>query len=152
MKNQIKSILKEYTKVTAIKESTLDIIAEKIEKNLLIKQSLEAKFWKFVEKAGWLNDQNYTRINKKFKSLSKEEQKELSDAFNKFHEDLYDEYKKDWIGTPGIEVSDDGWSDLRAEVIGRGKNFYDNISAEQLREMALNRDYKESFSYCFHSL
>ena len=87
----------------------MDIIAEKIEKNLLIKQSLEAKFWKFVEKAGWLNDQNYTRINKKFKSLSKEEQKELSDAFNKFHEDLYDEYKKDWIGTPGIEVSDDGW-------------------------------------------
>ena len=59
-------------------------------------------------------------------------------------------FHNDWLGDPGIGVSDDSWSDLRNEVVGRGKEFYENITVAKLQEMADSNDYNESFSYCFH--
>ena len=49
----------------------------------------------------------------------------------------------------GIDVGDDSWSDLRADVISRGKEFYDKAikSSYVMKKMAEHRDYKESFMY-----
>ncbi len=49
----------------------------------------------------------------------------------------------------GIDVGDDGWGDLRVDVISRGKEFYDKAinSSYVMKKMAEHRDYSESFSY-----
>jgi len=50
-------------------------------------------------------------------------------------------------GSEGIAVSDDGWYDLRADVIGRGKKFYYSITKSKLQKMALDFDFEENFLY-----
>ena len=49
----------------------------------------------------------------------------------------------------GINVSDDGWGDLRVDVISRGKDFYDSVinDSDIMKKMADNYDYSESFLY-----
>ena len=49
----------------------------------------------------------------------------------------------------GIDVGDDGWGDLRVDVISRGKEFYDKAikSSYVMKKMAEHRDYTESFMY-----
>ena len=49
----------------------------------------------------------------------------------------------------GIDVGDDSWSDLRVDVISRGKEFYDKAikSSYVMKKMAEHRDYTESFMY-----
>ena len=49
----------------------------------------------------------------------------------------------------GINVGDDGWGDLRVDVISRGKDFYDSVikDSDIMKKMADNYDYSESFLY-----
>ena len=114
---------------------------------------LENEYWQQIEELEWSKDGDYKRIEQQLKdNLTPTESKQL-DGFvrNKVNE-LGKRFNNDWLGDPGIDVSDDGWSDLRNEVVGRGKEFYENITVAKLQEMADSNDYNESFSYCFHYL
>ncbi len=111
------------------------------------------ELWLLIEKVNWAFDHNYNRIQKFFiEKLTDSEQKQLSEFFDQKETDLHNKYKEYWLGSPGIDVSDDGWSDLKAEVIGRGEEFYNNITVEKLVKMAEDNDYEESFAYCFQGL
>lgn len=114
-------------------------------------KDLENEYWKQIEELEWSKDGDYKRIEQQLiDNFTPSEIKQLDDfARNKVNE-LGKRFNNDWLGDPGIDVSDDGWSDLRNEVVGRGKEFYENITVEKLQEMADNNDYNESFSYCFH--
>lgn len=107
----------------------------------------QKKYWDIIKKANWKKDHDYTRISKEFRLLSKEEFEELESFIDSKMEQLNSRFEKSWLGNPGINVSDDGWSDLRAEVIGRGEKFFNSITVQKLRKMANTDDYNESFIY-----
>ena len=116
-------------------------------------KDLEDKYWKQIEQLEWSQDGDYKRIEQQLKNnFTSSEAKQLHDFASHKVNELGKRFNNDWLGDPGIDVSDDGWSDLRNEVVGRGKEFYENITVEKLQEMADNNDYNESFSYCFHYL
>ena len=110
----------------------------------------EEKCWQLIEEANWQLDHNYDRIQLKYSKLSYDELKQLDKFVNKKLDELSNKYDKFWLGNPGIPVSDDGWFDLKAEVIGRGKKFYESISVEKLIQMANESDYYENFLYSLH--
>jgi len=107
-------------------------------------------FWDFVKKANYKSDNDYDRVSMYLvDNYSKEEIKKLENTYRDLHKDLYNKYKDDWLGEPGIDVSDDGWDDLRADVISRGEHFYNNINVRKLQLMANMVDYAENFGYSF---
>ena len=114
-------------------------------------KDLEDKYWQQVEELEWSKDGDYKRIEEYIKNnYSFNSARQLDDFVRSKVNELGKRFHNDWLGDPGIGVSDDGWSDLRNEVVGRGKEFYENITVAKLQEMANNNDYNESFSYCFH--
>ncbi len=116
---------------------------EKIELN-------EDELWQLIEKLNWSLDHDYKRIGDELKLLGSDISNDLVEfAYGKQGE-IASQYEEDWLGEPGIEVSDDGWSDLTAEVVGRGKEFYENITVEKLQVMANTSNYYENFNYSFH--
>jgi hypothetical protein len=103
-------------------------------------------FWKIIEDLKW--DGNYDRCKRELNSKYSEEEIDNLDCFvRNLMGDLYDRYKKDWLER--IPASDDAWSDIRAEVVGRGKESFDNITVAKFISMAKNTDYNESFIYIF---
>lgn len=108
----------------------------------------DAEMWKLIEDAKWTSDHNYERINEEWKKLPENVRTELDEFVHKKISDLAEKFHNDWLGDPGIDVSDDRWDDLKAEVVGRGKKFYDAITVKKLRKMAKENDYEESFAYC----
>ena len=119
-------------------------------------KDLEDKYWQQIEELEWytgkgIGDGDYGRIKEYLKlNFPLSEVKQLDRYRSIKVNELGKRFHNDWLGDPGINVSDDGWSDLRNEVVGRGKEFYENITVEKLQEMADSNDYNESFSYCFH--
>lgn len=113
----------------------------------------EQKCWKLIEDAKWTLDHDYERIAHSWSELPAKEFKQLETFINERHFELSDKFHDAWLGQDGgegIPASDDSWSDLLAEVIGRGERFYNNITKEQLTNMAQNFDYEESFLYCLN--
>jgi len=111
----------------------------------------EKEFWKLVKKVDWKSDNDYDRIKRYLlKNYTKEEIKDFSEIYSSFLDELYIRFEDNWLVEPGISVSDDGWWDLRADVIGRGKDFYNNITVKTLQSMANNHDYEENFGYSFN--
>ena len=111
----------------------------------------EQKCWKMIEDAKWKFDHDYERISFNWSELPKNEFKMLDSFIESKATALFEKYQDAWLGHdggPGIDVSDDSWSDLIYDVIGRGERFYNSITVEKLREMADNDDYEESFAYC----
>lgn len=114
----------------------------------------EKKMWTLINGAKWTSDNDYKRISEEFiKALSVTDCMQLFDFIHDKLEELDNRFHSDWLGIgthfrPGINVSDDGWWDLRAEVIGRGKKFFDAITVKKLRDMAERSDYTENFTYC----
>jgi len=107
-------------------------------------------FWDFVNKVNYKSDNDYGRVSMYLvDNYSKEEIKKLEKVYRDLHEDLYNKYKDDWLGEPGINASDDSWNDLRADVISRGERFYNNINLRKLQLMADMNDYSENFGYSF---
>ena len=113
-------------------------------------KNLEENYWKQIEELEWSEDADYKRIEQYLiNNLTPSEAIQLEDFVNNKVIELGKRFHNDWLGDPGIEVSDDSWGDLRNEVVGRGKEFYENITVAKLQEMANVMDYHESFSYCF---
>lgn len=114
---------------------------------VLFEKNYELFLWGIIEKANWVSDHKYARIGNEFVILPLEVKRRLYDFIRYKHKDLSERYTGKWLSQPGYKFSDDGWSDLLAEVVGRGRGFYDSISFEKLKEMADNDDYVESFLY-----
>ena len=113
-------------------------------------KDLENKYWQQIEELEWSKDGDYKRIEEYIKNnYSYSSARQLVDFVDNKVIELGKRFDNDWLGDPGIDVSDDSWSDLRNEVVGRGKEFYKNITVAKLQEMANTNDYNESFSYCF---
>jgi hypothetical protein len=114
----------------------------------------EQKCWKMIEDAKWKLDHDYKRISTTWAELPSDEFKMLEDFIDSKVDKLMYNFEPYWLGQngfndgDGIPASDDSWSDLCYDVIGRGERFYDSITAEKLLEMAKNHDYEESFAYC----
>jgi hypothetical protein len=102
-------------------------------------------FWKFVEEASWKKDHNYARTSHVFQENSEEDRNIIVDVFNEKCQEL--EVK---FGEKITNVGDDGWSDIRADVIGRGESFFNSMTQKKMQELADTLDYEESFSYSFH--
>ena len=107
-------------------------------------------FWNFVEIADWKLDHDYDRIQSLLDDVYPRQKDTFDNIYRSIYSELYVRFEDNWLKSPGISASDDSWSDLLADVIGRGKDFYDNINVETLTTMADNTDYMESFSYSFH--
>lgn len=104
--------------------------------------------WELIKNANWKSDHNYERIKSFFKSqLSSEDFNVLKEFVRNKRITLAEKFHEDWLSDPGIEVSDDGWWDLTADVVGRGEEFYNNVTAEKLVMMAARNDYEENFEY-----
>jgi hypothetical protein len=113
-------------------------------------KNLEDNYWKQVEDLNWGKEHSVLRIEKELKkNHTLSECIQLDDFVQNKVRQLKRKFHTDWLNNPGIDVSDDGWDDLTNEVVGRGKEFYENITVEKLQEMANNSDYCENFSYCF---
>ena len=110
------------------------------------------ELWGLIEKADWKSDHNYKRIKTLFtKELSHEDFIQLKEFVSTKRNELAKKFEQDWLADPGIEVSDDGWWDLTAEVVGRGEKFYKGITVKKLQKMARTMDYHENFEYSFQS-
>ena len=111
----------------------------------------EDQLWELIEMAEWTKDHDFKRISKMYKKLPKNEFRQLKKFYDNKLRELDKRFRQAWLGNPGIDVSDDGWWDLRAEVIGRGREFYNSITVQKLRRMANRLDYQENFGYSFQS-
>lgn len=114
-----------------------------------------SKFWDLVSQCRWEEDHNYKRIRKfLMKTLNKEEIEEFSNCFNKAKEEIYkvldahDEYCQN-TKKRGFGLSDNGFSDLCGEIIGRGKSFFNSVKAnpEIAYKMAHKGEYHQSFIF-----
>ena len=114
------------------------------------KRLTEAQMWKILEKAKWTSDYDYKRIGKQFAKLPENQQIQLFDFYNEKYWTLYGDNEKYWL--KNIELGDDSYGDLIAEVVGRGKTFYNNIKPKDLKAMADARDFEEKFGYAFQEL
>ena len=114
---------------------------------------MSKRLWKQVEELDWTSDSEYRRVEEHVKNrYSFNSAKELAAFVDSKAAELGREFEKAWLGDPGIACSDDSWSDLRYEVVGRGREFFETITVGKLQEMADNNDYRESFSYSFQFL
>lgn len=112
--------------------------------------NLEDQYWKQIKELKWEEDHDYKRIEQYLKdNFTVSQAIQLDDFVSEKVNQLYSKYEKDWLGEPGIAVGDDSWGDLLNEVVGRGKEFYENIDVECLQDMADHDDYEENFSYSF---
>ena len=111
---------------------------------------MSKRLWKQVEELNWTSDSNYSRIEEDIKNrYSFNSAKDLAEFVDDLAIELGELFGSDWLGDPGIACSDDSWSDLRYEVVARGQEFFETITVSKLQEMALAKDYRESFAYCF---
>lgn len=107
-------------------------------------------FWKFVDMVDFKSDNDYQRIKDLLKDLNSfagvpsEKILILAKVLN-FKTKAID---KKW-GDDIYNVGDDSWSDLRCDVVSRGKEFYNRalVDFDLVQRMANDYDYKESFSY-----
>ena len=116
------------------------------------KELNEDELWGLIDKFNWSLDHDYIRIRGEIENLDLDVTNQLREFASEKQGEICSQYEEDWLGEPGIEVSDDGWSDLTAEVVGRGKEFHKNITVEKLQTMAINDTYYENFMYSFQFL
>ena len=114
--------------------------------------NIDKFFWKVVDLVDYKSDDDYDRIRElllklnRFCGIKPEVFKILEDSLE-IKMDALDERWGDDIR----EVGDDSWSDLRADIISRGRDFFMNAMTDfdMVQRMANDIDYTESFSYAF---
>ena len=122
-------------------------------KNKHMRQLTEKELWRLIEDATWKVDHDYNRIGDEWSNLDKDIFDQLEEFARRKQSELADKFEDAWLGNDGgdgISVSDDSWSDLTADVVGRGEEFYNAVTADMLRDMADDHDYEENFMYSFH--
>lgn len=113
----------------------------------------EKELWRLIEDATWKADHDYDRIGNEWSKLDENIFNQVEEFARRKQAELANKFEAAWLGRDGnggIRVSDDGWDDLTADVVGRGEEFYNSITADMLREMADDDDYEENFMYSFN--
>jgi len=157
MKELIRKVLKEsvYGKDLMEKGAVITAMYNDIEKFTGNREtgvtSVDDFFWYIVDLVDYKKDDDYRRVKKYLMDLNRFTGVP-SDAFQLLNKIIMFKSTSLDISSDrgrGIEVGDDSWGDLRADVISRGKEFYDNAIKNPyiMKKMAEHRDYKESFSY-----
>lgn len=114
--------------------------------------NIDKFFWKVVDLVDYKSDNDYDRIREMFLNLNGF-CGVSAEVFKALKKDLTSKMKaldKRW-GDNIIEVGDDSWSDLRADIISRGRDFYNKAMTDfdMVQRMANEMDFVESFSYAF---
>lgn len=108
-------------------------------------------FWPIIDLLDYKSDNDYRRVKSIFMdlynftgALTKEDIITFIKIMN-FKVNVIDKLHGDNIK----EVSDDSWGDLKADIISRGKDFYNRAISDfdLVQKMANEMDYKESFYY-----
>lgn len=115
-------------------------------------------YWKIIEFANWGKRTDYKKIGKEMFSVFKPEIiKETEEFYREKLSELKDILKNHAEKKTGnrhgyYTVSDDGFWDLRAHIIGLGKEYYNQVleNPELAKELADNRGYVENFGYIFN--
>ncbi len=153
MKKLIKKVLRESTE-ELLKYRKLfndfEIPEEGIKGNPNGTTNVDDFFWTVVDLVDYKSDNDYKRISSILKDLNKfagvpaEKILILAKVLNFKCKIL----EKKW-GDDIRNVSDDSWSDLKCDVVSRGKDFYEKIlnDFKTLQNMADEYNYTESFSY-----
>ena len=114
--------------------------------------NIDKFFWKVVDLVDYKSDDDYDRIRElllklnRFCGIKPEVFKILLDSFKL----KVDALEKRW-GDNIKGVGDDSWSDLKADIVSRGRDFFMNAMTDfdMVQRMANDIDYTESFSYAF---
>lgn len=126
----------------------VDIIVDY--KNEMEKETIEEKnireFWEFIEDADWDSDDDYKRIQKLLYGKYSDNRKVFVDIYRSLTNDLYGRFIN-----VDLNIGDDGFSDLLAQIVGNGKDFYDSIDDDGVQSMSCGREFTESFGYSFHT-
>lgn len=107
------------------------------------------QLWDLIDQANWQTDHDYARINHAFRALPESEFNQIAEFIGARVRELDDRFKNNCLNNE-IKIGDDGWLDLRSEVVGRGKDFFESITVDKLRKLAEEQDYYECFSYVTH--
>ena len=117
---------------------------------------MKNKYWKIIKSLRWVKDGNYTRISKELLSkYSLEEISKLQKFVREKRDKLCKKLNKYALSKGDIDyydVSDDGFWDLTAHIVGLGQNEFEKVmkNPELARKRALNGDYEENFEYIFN--
>jgi len=117
------------------------------------KTSADDFFWHVIDLLDYKKDNDYKRVNKYLTDLNR--LAGVPTKTIKLIKDILD-LKTNTLhlvsnGGEDIDVGDDGWSDLRYDVVSRGKEFFDEVVDDPsiMKKMAKENDYTESFAYGF---
>lgn len=123
---------------------------------MLPDQIINRAYWGVIESFEWSKDKDYKRIRKEFRKA------ELTGGQKQNITDFYRERLKELDGRVDLKalsevasgdfwISDDGWWDLRADIIGQGEEAFRRVvnNPESLIKVIQERDYKENFGYAF---
>lgn len=107
----------------------------------------ERMWWDFVDAAQWTKDFDYRRIEDMLRRTDPKIAKELEEIYRKLQHDLY-LYLDDKVKG----VSDDGFSDLLAHIVGSGEKVYNQVMNDWKVAQGIirNREYREGFQYIWH--
>lgn len=109
-------------------------------------------FWKVVDLVDYKSDNDYDRIRELFLNLNRfcGIKSVVFDALKESFYSKIEALEERW-GNDIYNVGDDSWSDLRSDIVSRGKDFYIKAMSDfdMVQRMANDEDFTESFSYAF---
>ena len=118
----------------------------------MVQSNIDKFFWKVIDFVDYKSDNDYDRIRDMFLNLNRFCGID-SNVFNALKDSFYSKYEalEERWGDDIYNVSDDSWSDLRSDIISRGRDFYYNAMSDfdMVQRMANDVDYTESFQYSF---
>lgn len=153
MKKLIKKVLRESTE-ELLKYRNLfndfEIPEEGIKGNINGGTNIDNFFWTLVDMVDYKSDDDYKRINdillniNRFGGVPAEKILALAKVLNYKCKSIDNKWGDDIRG-----VGDDSWSDLKSDIVSRGKEYYDRalIDFDLVQRMSNEDDYTESFSY-----
>lgn len=109
-----------------------------------LKQSNDQDFWDAIKLLNW-QDADIKRIQKQISKFRPNFRKNLKNFVQVKTNKLIDKY----ISEESLNIGDSSLFSLCAEVVSRGKDFYENINLKKLQKMIAKNDFYESFLYCF---
>lgn len=117
----------------------------------------DALAWQCVSSLNWATDPDHHRTKKEVSQMEpamkeklwewcKQKRKDLADVLDRYAASKPEGKSRYW------NVSDDGFWDLTAHIVGMGKTFYNAVieHPQIAKWLADSRTYKENFEYSFH--
>lgn len=134
------------TKKAKVSIKKAKVSTNKAKPSLNQRKMTEQEMWKWIEQAQWSKDHNLKRVQQFLKNnLDFQQLQQLGQFVHDKVNVLYETFE----AYDDLPIGDDSYSDLLAEVVSRGKQFYENINIKKLKNMIENNDYAENFEYVF---